>query len=472
MSNNFEIVIQMLKKSLILIALIFVVAVIPSKAESLQELINRKKIEAIAKVKPMVQKMINDSIEVYKQSKYWKGEYLDIENLEFVFTAALDLNENCYDYNTSVSLYKIIDTTKIIDGSIEVISKDKIHLFAFSDLDLDFHIEYETLHPRMFSRWSTSVDGCVQSSIAHNTYIDYLKLRFSDSNLVFVSIPKIFNLGIKSENRIYVIYDNGDGFDACEELDSYLKHLVANKEEKRLVLKILGRAYEFKYQKALKDTLYESKNALNYSKSIARISKFIDSVNQIYLKPIQDNPNFEIFDKLKVEPNSNCYKDIEKTLKRYGYSMQDFMNDTTNLKFIPRFLFQFSENINKYKSGDDLLEYLDVKLDKGTGEGYDIDIIKNNLRLAQIDTDGWITNCSTLPKEYIYVDSLLPNIIWKIYTPIGYLVNKDNQLYFTNDSRSFKLKYNKDSNVPRLIPYQQYIDQVINGYYIQELFGE
>ena len=72
MSNNFEIVIPMLKKSLILIALFFVIVAIPARAESLQELINKKKIEAIAKVKPIVQKMINDSIEVYKQDVYYK----------------------------------------------------------------------------------------------------------------------------------------------------------------------------------------------------------------------------------------------------------------------------------------------------------------------------------------------------------------------------------------------------------------
>lgn len=72
MSNNFEIVLPMLKKSLILIALFFVIAAIPARAESLQELINRKKIEAIAKVKPIVQKMINDKIEVYKQDVYYK----------------------------------------------------------------------------------------------------------------------------------------------------------------------------------------------------------------------------------------------------------------------------------------------------------------------------------------------------------------------------------------------------------------
>ena len=85
MSNNFEIVIQMLKKSLILIALIFVVAVIPSKAESLQELINRKKIEAIAKVKPMVQKMINDSIEIYKKHPLWHDDYKDAENFHYIY---------------------------------------------------------------------------------------------------------------------------------------------------------------------------------------------------------------------------------------------------------------------------------------------------------------------------------------------------------------------------------------------------
>lgn len=449
------------------IVIILLIASVSARAESLQELINRKKIEAIAKVKPIVQKMINDSVEIYKLSQYWKDEYLDVENLEFVYTTALDLNENSYDYHSSTSLYSIIDTSKILGGIVEVINKDHINLFSFQDSNNQYFVDFETLHPKYRSYWNVGIEERVQVWKIQNTYIEHLKAVYSVTDFDFICLPYLRLNAILYDGRFVVFGENEDYFYTFRELDNYLKHLVKIQKDKQLITSILNRAYILKYQKAINDTSWQSTKIIDYSKSIARKSKFIDSVNQKYLKPIQDNPNSKIFDKLE---NADYFKEVEQILKFSGYTIQEFLANRENLKFFPRYFLQFSDEIIKYNSGKDVLEYLDLKLDKE--EGFYIDMVANEKLLIKMDTEGRITHSFTLPKDYIYVDALLPNIIWEIYTPLGYFVNIDNQLYFTEDLKSLKLNKNTDSNIPRLIPYQQYIDQVINGYYIQKVIGE
>ena len=70
MFNNSEFVILMLKKSLILITLFFVIVAIPSKAESvaqsLEKLIEQNKVTAIKLAKKYIKAHLKDSLKEYK----------------------------------------------------------------------------------------------------------------------------------------------------------------------------------------------------------------------------------------------------------------------------------------------------------------------------------------------------------------------------------------------------------------------
>ena len=452
MSNNFEIVIPMLKKSLILIALFFIIVAIPARAESLQELINRNKIEAIAKVKPIVQKMINDSIEVYKQHPLWHDDYKDAENFHYIYKVDLDYNDKAFYFDDSTSVNSIIDTTKILAERMLVLDK-RFHELAYI-IDDRNGLRFHTFILR---------DPNKKKEISYQYRYDIeqkLHKQFG-SSAAFVNLPTFDGfLQFLVNNKIFIEDDSGNNF---IDFDSFFRSEDNHwsYESEFIAIRFAGIS---KRAKAVSQNVnYKPQVERNFSKSILKIENTLDSLDSIYLQPIIKNKMNNFYSKLFIGKSNTAA--IYEMVTGLGITFDEFIRDSAKLSFKSSHRFLYEKSLHEFQAGANILDSLKYNPIESNINYF---IYWDDKKIGEYDFGQLYCNfeCSYIEDAFsIFINR--SNYDWVIGTQFGSIIKSNNQLYVV-----FSYYYTSKYETSSITPYQQFLEQVIDEYYVRKDYGK
>lgn len=339
MSNNFEILIQMLKKSLILIALFFIIAAIPARAESLQELINRHKEHALIKAKIKMQELIADTLEL-KGYRKTNPEFGDINNYEFYYEAQFGLNTNAFYFDDTTSIYSIIDTTQIV--------LDRIHVFDKQHYDLlDLCDNGDAL-------WVCSSGGSPNTAF-YERLQNQKKIFGEEIQLIAINKLQVY-FAVLNKNKIFVQKWMDDTY---IDINDFIK-----KDTNAEIRKI---HYNSIRHEGINKRVYDiAKNGFkpqikrDFSNQIKRIEGVLDSLDSIYLKPILNNKNSNFY--LKIISKGQSFSSIHNLLSNLGITYDEFIRDSAKLTIRSEYRFKFQNTDRVDISLTDSISFVDSTL--------------------------------------------------------------------------------------------------------------
>lgn len=427
------------------VIIILFIASVPARAESvaqsLEKLIERNKVTAIRLAKEYIKVHLRDSLKEYK------GQLKNIEKLSFKYSPRINLKKEARNYNGTLSFYSLLNTEYITQANV--------------------HVQYFDTTILILSLINNKIVACEASS-------NYLKGR---EHFVRAkeNIQKFYPKVILQESyidgdKIYVCKYNNltSGVYKPIELDSYFEYY---KQMNRAFSNyIMHEGFLTSYLSAISDSLYKPLGKTDLS----NLRTKYDSIQAVYLSKYKEDSGSYFLNLLYHDRDGENYRHNVQKLKTYGFTIDQLHNESNDLSFKLKVKLKTNNSIKKYIQYDDLTKYTNIdSIDqsdvlvmvffKGEKIGYIPNINKSDsLILIYKDYEG---------KEYSLWEYDNSELYFELDCPSSSLYSVNNQFYI---SYGFCLADNIEyKDLPRYsLPYEQFIEQVIDEYYQRKDYGK
>ena len=404
-----------------------------SVAQSLEKLIERNKVTAIRLAKEYIKVHLRDSLKEYK------NQLKRLDKLTFRYVPDISLRKEARNYDGQASVYSIIDNTTIKNATVQIEKEDSVLLtLNIFDGRICYYKSYSADYGGMIFKLKRAKEKKQKFSIDLLAFEAYI-----EGDSIYLCKYKDW------DSEIYTIKELESDFRSYN-IRVRLRNINHN-------------AYIKSYLEALSDSSYKPLGRINLTYLQAKY----DSIKEIYLNKYKNDSTGHY---LQTLVNIDRLRDNIQNLKTLGFSLDQVLGEPNNLSFKVFIKLKLTDSIKCFRQYDDIIKYSNIEsFDKSDVH---VMVFFKGEKIGFIDNNE---NIICIHKEYIFKESFPweyddSELYLNVDLASTFLFSVDNKFFISSTfSRQNPIDYR---NFPRhSIPYEQYLEQVLDEYYVRTVYG-